>query len=329
MVPNVPDPAAPRLCVGLPVHNGERFLEETLESILAQTFDDFELVVSDNASSDATPRIIRDHAARDDRIRVIRHERNVGASANFDAVWQECRSELFKWVAADDPCGPQFFAACIDALDAHPDAGLAYPRAAFIGESSEILYPFDDLVTLPQWSTDRFVRSRQVIDALLEHGSTANVMVFGVMRADVLRAVGPIGNYFGADLPFVARIAMSAEVVEVADTLSFFRRHEGSSSSYTRSPSAAGQQKFYDPSVRGRVRLQWNLRRRYFELMRISASVPVGWRRPALVATVLGAIARRLVWRIRFEIHMMRNSVPPGPVWSGEPTHWSDFRPDE
>jgi glycosyltransferase involved in cell wall biosynthesis len=328
--PATPGPAAqilpPRLCVGLPVYNGDRFLEEALDSVLSQTFADFELIVCDNASEDDTPRIVERYMARDARIHYLRHERNIGASANFLAAWQQCRSVYFKWMAGDDLCDPRFFAACVEALDARPEAGLVYPKAAFVDEDSTILYTFDRVVDMPAWSSDRFERSRQVIDVLLRDGSTANVMVFGVIRASVLENVAPIGNYFGADLPFVAELAMAAEVVGLDETLSFYRRHDGSSSSYVRSPSASDQQDFYDPSVQGRLRLQWNLRRRYFELLKVVFGLRLPLvKRLALGASVATAMARRLRWRVRFELDMARGSAPEPPTWSGEARHWTEF----
>ena len=324
-------PATPpaRLCIGLPVFNGERFLAETLDSLLAQTFGDFEIVISDNASTDATPEIARVYAERDLRVRYRRNDRNLGASPNFNLVFGQCRSEYFKWVAADDLCAPRFLEACVDALEARPAAVIGFPGTAFVDAESHLLYHFEELLQLPEWSSDPFVRARQALGALLQDGSVSNVIVFGVMRTSALRPIPPLGNYFGADLPLVARVLMAGEVIALPETLSFLRRHEGSSSSYARSPSAADQQAFYDPSVSGRLRLQWQLRKRYIELLRAAAEAPVGApQRTLIVLAGLAAVARRALWRLEFEARSALGTLPPSPravSSDGSRLHWTEL----
>jgi glycosyltransferase involved in cell wall biosynthesis len=93
----------PRLSIGMPVYNGEAYIREAIESLLAQTFTDFELVISDNASTDATPAICRTYADQDSRVRYLRQSSNLGAAQNFRFVLQAAReSEYFMWAACDD-----------------------------------------------------------------------------------------------------------------------------------------------------------------------------------------------------------------------------------
>ena len=103
--------AAPRLSVGLPVYNGENYLAESIEALLGQTYEDFELIISDNASTDSTADICRRYAKQDSRIRYIRQPRNIGLSPNHNFVLQEARGELFKWAAADDLYGRDLLSA--------------------------------------------------------------------------------------------------------------------------------------------------------------------------------------------------------------------------
>src|SRR6187401_3712053 len=124
--------APPRLSVGLPVYNGQRFLRAALESILAQTFGDFELIVCDNASTDATEAICREYAARDPRVRYFRHPTNIGPAANYNACFRHARGELFRWAAHDDVIAPQLFQMSIDALDRDPAAVAVYPNSCEI-----------------------------------------------------------------------------------------------------------------------------------------------------------------------------------------------------
>src|SRR3954470_23138397 len=107
----------PRVTIGLPVYNGARYLAEAIESVLAQTFTDFELVISDNASTDATAAIALQYAARDPRVRYSRNRENIGSARNFGRAFELATGEFFKWMASDDLISPEFLENCVAALD--------------------------------------------------------------------------------------------------------------------------------------------------------------------------------------------------------------------
>ncbi len=92
----------PKVSIGMPVYNGEKYIREALDSLLAQTFTDFELIISDNASTDATAAICQEYAARDSRLRYVRQSENRGPTANFQFVLAEAVADYFMWAAADD-----------------------------------------------------------------------------------------------------------------------------------------------------------------------------------------------------------------------------------
>lgn len=92
----------PAVSIGLPVFNGAVYLRQALNSLLAQTFENFELIVGDNASSDETESICREYAARDSRIRYFRHSENIGAVKNYMFVFEQSRGMFFMWAAHDD-----------------------------------------------------------------------------------------------------------------------------------------------------------------------------------------------------------------------------------
>jgi len=104
----------PKVSIGMPVYNGEKFIREALDSLLAQTFTDFELIISDNASTDATETICREYAAHDPRIRYVRQRENRGVLANFRFVLDEAVGEYFMWAAADDEWKSFFVEFCVD-----------------------------------------------------------------------------------------------------------------------------------------------------------------------------------------------------------------------
>src|SRR3989442_255266 len=128
----------PRVSVGMPVYNGERYLAEAVDSLLAQTYEDFELIICDNASTDRTGEIARSYAARDTRVRYARNEKNLGAGGNFRRAVALASGEYFRWAASDDVCAPQSLARCVEVLDQEPAAVLAYPSTRFIDEHGRV-----------------------------------------------------------------------------------------------------------------------------------------------------------------------------------------------
>ena len=131
-----------RLSIGMPVYNGERYLAEAFDCFLAQTFQDFEIVVCDNASTDHTAEICRSYAERDPRIRYYRNEKNLGAIPNFNRVFELSQSPLFKWAAHDDLYHPRYLETCIRILDENPDVILAHSKTAFVDDRGES-FPVD------------------------------------------------------------------------------------------------------------------------------------------------------------------------------------------
>src|SRR4051794_25259685 len=116
----------PKVSIGLPVYNGEAFLAEAVESLLAQTFTDFEILLVDNASTDRTQEICRAFAARDPRVKYHRNETNIGGGPNWNRAYDLTPSDstYFKWAAHDDRHAPDFLARCVEALDRDPGLAL-------------------------------------------------------------------------------------------------------------------------------------------------------------------------------------------------------------
>ncbi|MBI5714492.1 MAG: glycosyltransferase family 2 protein [Chloroflexi bacterium] len=113
-------PQSPQVSIGLPVFNGEKSIAQALDSLLAQTFTDFELIISDNASTDATSLIGAEYASRDSRIKYVRQSENIGAFLNFKYVLQKAQAKYFMWAAADDYWYPEFLAKNYSVLEQNP-----------------------------------------------------------------------------------------------------------------------------------------------------------------------------------------------------------------
>jgi glycosyltransferase involved in cell wall biosynthesis len=259
-------PPNPSLTIGLPVYNGEKYLAETIEALLAQTYTDFELIISDNASTDGTEAISRCYAERDERIRYVRQPENAGASANFNYTFRMARGAYFKWSAADDVCAPEYLQRCLDVLERDPAVVLCYTRAKAIDRNGSIIkaYPGKGNAHSPM-ARHRFYEF--VTDP---HPIVA---VFGVMRKGVLGHTRLIGNYTGSDRPLLSEMSLRGRFYEVPEYLFFYRHHEFQS--WRRNKSTQAQQAWYDPQRAGKTTFpHWRLLLEHFRS--ISRS-PVGF----------------------------------------------------
>jgi glycosyltransferase involved in cell wall biosynthesis len=211
----------PRVSIGLPVYNGERFLRETLEAIAAQTFRDFELIISDNASMDGTHAICQEYAARDSRIRYYRNDQNLGATRNYNRVFELARGEYFKWAAHDDLFGPSFLEQCVQILDQHPSVVLCYAKSRVIDEHGRDLRddPVDLNLRAPR-PHQRYVAYHRRFRA---HRNCNPV--FGLIRAETLRQTPQIGNYVASDEVLLGELALRGEFYELPEFLFWRREH--------------------------------------------------------------------------------------------------------
>ncbi len=112
-------------------------LPQSLDALLAQTYSDFELIISDNGSSDRTSEIAEQYQSVDPRVRYVRHDQNRGSTFNHNFVMEQARGEFFKWVSDDDLYAPELLQRCIEALDSRPEMVLAHAWTAFIDEDEQ------------------------------------------------------------------------------------------------------------------------------------------------------------------------------------------------
>jgi glycosyltransferase involved in cell wall biosynthesis len=213
--------AVPRLSIGLAVYNGEPFLPQSIESLLGQRFTDFELIISDNASTDGTAEICRDYVGADRRIRYFRQADNIGATPNHNFVVHRARGELFKWASDDDLYARDLLARCIGALDEHPEAVLANSWTAMIDDTATVTeaepYP---LATADPHAPSRF---RSVL-----YGGKGADHYGAVIRLDALRRTPLYGSYHWAERVLFAELALAGPFLTLPDWLHFRRDHPGS-----------------------------------------------------------------------------------------------------
>jgi glycosyltransferase involved in cell wall biosynthesis len=210
----------PRVSIGLPVFNGEHYIEEALDSILAQTYSDFELIISDNASTDRTEEICRAYTARDERIRYFRNETNLGAAKNFNCVFELSSGEYFKWASYDDVLGPEFLSRCITVLDQEPSIILCHAKTGRIDEHSALVGVYEEYQYLRLSSR----KPHERFFDLIRFNHSCNI-VFGVTRASALGMTSLIGPYPASDRVLLAQLALIGQLYEIPDILFYRRDH--------------------------------------------------------------------------------------------------------
>lgn len=231
--------------IGMPVYNGERFLRESLDSVLAQTYADFELIISDNASIDATEDICRAYAKGDRRIRYYRNDVNLGLARNFNLAFTRSSGKYFRWSSADDLFASDSLKSCVEVLDAHPEVVLCYPKTILIDENGKIVRPYEDNLDLRcSRASDRYRAAMPRFDLVNIH--------YGLIRSDVLRKTALIGNYPGSDIPLLLELLLYGQFWEIPQPL-FFRRMHAQASSATTNKTLESYQSYWDPLTHRKV----------------------------------------------------------------------------
>jgi glycosyltransferase involved in cell wall biosynthesis len=274
--------STPTVSIGVPAYNSARYLEQTLAALRDQDLRDIEVIVCDNGSTDATPQIAQRFVDADDRFRLVRLDRNIGMPRNYNRVLLAARSPLFMWNASDDRVRPGHLAACVDALDRHPEADVAFSHVAYIDSAGRISGRMEDdgldFLTPGPAERARTFLTRDVYQAI-GYGA--------VMRTEFIRGIGGMPVYFSSDVALGVRMALRSRWVQVDDQLYEARRHEAQSNKL-RTADIADQSRIIDPDRPRRYALpEWYLT---YRLVReaLGAPVPVTERVRALGAVASG-----------------------------------------
>lgn len=265
----------PRVSIGMAVRNGQRYLAVALESLLSQTFTDFEIIISDNASTDATAEICRQYMARDPRVRYHRNETDIGPANNHNQCFEMSHGEYFRWHAHDDACTPQHLELCVSALDRDPTAVLAYPQTLVIDENGRPMSNYDfKLETDSASPAHRFAEL-----VLVNHRRHRAVEIFGLMRSSALRITPLQGRYARGDSVLLVRMALRGRFIQVPGRHFLSRTHSTQSVQQVPSRIRDGGSRlakylgtgptpppeWWDSSRKGKLNFpEWNLLRRYW-----------------------------------------------------------------
>jgi len=255
----------PHVSVGMPVYNGERYLRQAIESILFQTFQDLELIISDNASTDATEEICKEYAAKDPRVRYHRSDQNRGAAWNHNRVVELARGEYFKWQCHDDYCDTSFLEKCLAVVHDAPDVVLCYPRFVRVDEQGKRLGITSSRVAGGAEPLERFRSLIYRRDSCEE--------IYGVTRTAVVRKTALIGPYSNSDDTFLAELILHGNFYQIPEPLFFYRIHPTKSTMAY--PTRTALMAWFKPSDRRCVLPFLRLFRGYLSLVWRS---PTPWR---------------------------------------------------
>jgi glycosyltransferase involved in cell wall biosynthesis len=227
MTQNKKGTAAPTVSIGMPVYNGEKYICEALDSVVAQTYQDFEVIVSDNASNDKTKAICADYCERDSRIKYFRQDQNLGGHWNFNFVVQKANGSMFTWLAHDDILEPNFLEKAVEYMSGRPKIVLVTGDFEIIGDDGERL----DIEKLEK-IREHIEWNKRCVEFFKYPISNVYFCIYGVMKSDtcksILQSLQEPKVMAGSELPILARFAVAGEIASIPAVLRKYRRHSAS-----------------------------------------------------------------------------------------------------
>jgi len=254
----------PRVSIGIPVYNGEKYLSKALDSILAQTFTDLEVIISDNASADKTEGISRSYTAKDSRVRYLRNDANKGAAYNFNRVFELSKGEYFKWAAHDDVIAPDLIEKCVRVLQDDGSVVLCHSRVKIINERGEETgeSPVRLIKEGSQKPNKRF--GSIILSDRFCHE------IFGLIRSGALKKTKLMENFIASDRVLRAKLSLLGRFYEVPQYLFFLRDH--SERSVRAMPSHHLRGAWFDTSAKNKtVFPHWRIFGEYFKCIKDSS----------------------------------------------------------
>jgi glycosyltransferase involved in cell wall biosynthesis len=271
--------ASPKVSIGLAVYNGDEFLEQAIQSILDQSFTDFELLISDNASTDRTAEIAERFAASDDRVRYIRNQHNIGGARNENLTVTLTTGQYFRWAAHDDYLEPRLLERCVEVLDTDPTAVLCYTEVRqldLITGTEKVVSRNNAQSRRPATRFRRILMSREFLEE-----------TYGLMRREALDRTHLQADYTASDRTLMAELSLYGRFREVPEPLFVKRLHEKNSYVDWRTRIA-----WFRPDADATISFPWWAQ--FADLLRtvFRADVPLGVKAECAGAVVVWAVRR-------------------------------------
>jgi glycosyltransferase involved in cell wall biosynthesis len=312
--------AHPSVSIGLPVYNGAQFLAPAIESVLRQTYTDFELIISDNASEDETPEICRTYAGLDRRVRYYRQNSNAGAAANFNFVFGVAAGQFFKWHSSDDLLDAEYLEKTVGVLENDPGVVLCHTGVVKIDARGR--------------SLRRLQASSQTSDhdVAVRFSSLCGLHpcyeISGLIRSDSLKATDLIGPYSHSDGVLLAHLSLLGRFGGLPDPLFFSREHPRQSMAI--SADRRQNNVWFDPSNAGRLTFPYSRIVAEYAKLCWKVRMPKGKRLQCLVSVFQMAFKIRRM--LAGEMVRMRRAAPPAgrsPASTGRANSGSAVNPPE
>jgi len=227
----------------MPVYNREKYVGASIEAHLNQSFGDFELILTDNCSTDRSESICRSYAEKDPRVKYHRNPRNLGAAGNYRRCWELSTGEYFRWNPSDDLVSPNLLDRAVTILDHDPSVFVAYGKTKLIDSQGAVTGDFDENLHLMD---DRPSERWKGVQRNLRLGN----LHYGLYRAGKFRKTGLLRNYNGGDFPLIAEMSLYGKFFEIPDAFFYRRIHEEAT---TTMKSSAEVMAFYDPGKRDKL----------------------------------------------------------------------------
>ena len=294
----------PTLSVGMPAYNSEKDIRLAVDSILNQSFKDFELIISDNASNDLTQTICEEYVQKDKRVRYIRNDINIGASENYNNVFRKAKGKYFKWASSNDYCAPGFFEQCVRTLEENPRAAVVCPQTRLFSKTIDNCIDYTEhLHTTADSPTERML---YIVDNM-----RLNNVMNGVIRSNILAQTPLMIPFCASDCCLMGELALHGDFIELPDYLFYRQMDEESSTSMQDDDKLL---EHYDPISKKPMRFQnWKIHGFYFAAVK-RADLPT---KEAIYA--YKELSRRMVW---FKDRLLRDFLFWKPFRTKSITNW-------
>ena len=290
--------AAPLVTVGMPVYNSERYIAQSIDSLLAQTYKDFILLISDNASTDGTAELCQSYVQKDSRVKYYRNPVNIGMTGNFNRVFELTRSKYLKWSTADDYWAPEMLADAGEVMEVNPSVVVCYPRVIVVDAEGKEQGRFEDEMNLMQEDpAQRFLALVRNIKLVNHH--------LGLLRTEAVGRTRLFGKHIAADKGFLAELSLYGKFFELPK-YQFYRRFHAESSSWKRGSEEQQARRFLASHVR---KVPFNAWRFHGTFGGAVLRSPLG-----IVAKInlLGSVAKWMYWDRGELIDELRRDLPIG-----------------
>ena len=272
----------PLVTVGIPAYNSEKYLAQSIESLLAQTYRDFVMVICDNASTDGTAELCQRYVQQDSRVRYFRNPVNIGMTGNFNRVFELTDTKYIKWSTADDFWAPDMLADAVAVMEADASIAVCYPKVTIVDGEGREQDRFEDKLHLMQDDpAERFLGVVKNLKLVNHH--------LGLLRTDVIRRTQLFGKHVAADVGFVAELSLYGKFYQV-DKYQFSRRFHTDSSSWKRDDQDQQARRFHAANVR---KIPFNTWRYHWVLVKAVLRAPLGI---ASKARLLRQLSKSAYW---------------------------------